>query len=112
MTVVAVTDGENAYSDAPRLAKIREHEQTEAARHCLPIGVTSDVIVVSDSSTDKTAEVARRLLRKSGIVVCTDAGRVGAARCLAADVALQRYRGPREYCWLANTDADCEVPAN
>lgn len=81
-----------------------------AARQHLPAAVTSDVIVVSDSSTDKTVEGARRLLRRSGIVVCTDAGRVGAARCLAAEVALQRYHGPPERCWLANTDADCEVP--
>ena len=84
----------------------------ETARQCLPAAVTSDVIVVSDNSMDKTAEIARRLLRRSGVVVCTNAGRVGAARCVAAEVALQRYRGPREYCWLANTDADCEVPTD
>ena len=69
----------------------------ETARQCLPAAVTSDVIVVSDSSRDKTAEIARKLLRRSGIVVCTNAGRVGAAP---------------KYCWLANTDADCEVPTN
>ena len=45
-------------------------------------------------------------------MVCTNAGRVGAARCMAAEVALGRSGGPREYCWLANTDADCEVPSN
>lgn len=82
------------------------------ARQRLPAAVTSDLVVVSDSSTDKTLEIAQRLIRRSGIVVSTDAGRVGAARCLAAEVALRRYRGPSERCWLANTDADCEVPPN
>ena len=37
-------------------------------------------------------------------------GRVGAARALAARLALSRYRGPAHRCWLANTDADCVVP--
>ena len=30
VAIVAVTDGENAYSDVPGLAEMREHEQTEA----------------------------------------------------------------------------------
>ena len=81
-----------------------------AARERLPLVITSDVIVVSDSSTDKTREIAQRLLGKTGVVVSTNVGRVGAARRLAAEVALKRYRGRHEYCWLANTDADCEVP--
>jgi hypothetical protein len=36
---------------------------------------------------------------------------VGEARARAAEIALERYHGPRKLCWLANTDADSVVPA-
>ena len=39
VTIVAVTDGENAYSDAPGLAALREREQTEALAR---LGVDSE----------------------------------------------------------------------
>jgi glycosyltransferase involved in cell wall biosynthesis len=84
----------------------------EAARGRLPEGVTSDVVVVSDSSQDRTAEIAEEMLAGSGVVERTEMGVVGGARALAAEIALQRFRGSRKRCWLANTDADCEVPAN
>jgi glycosyltransferase involved in cell wall biosynthesis len=84
----------------------------QEARLCLPDNVTSDLVVISDRSMDKTREIAENIVQRSGIVICSDAGRVGAARGLAAKVALQRYRGRQEVCWLANTDADCEVPAD
>jgi cellulose synthase/poly-beta-1,6-N-acetylglucosamine synthase-like glycosyltransferase len=87
-------------------------QSIQAARKLLPAGVTSDVVVVSDSSQDGTCEIARLILRKDGTVVPTRAGVVGQARALAAEVALRRYLGPRERCWLANTDADCEVPVD
>ncbi len=81
-----------------------------AARARLPAGVTSDVVVISDCSTDRTEALARELLGADGIVLHAEACRVGTARALAADVALRRYRGRLSRCWLANTDADCEVP--
>jgi glycosyltransferase involved in cell wall biosynthesis len=77
----------------------------------LPADVTFDIVVAVDSSTDRTAQIAKEMVQGSGIVVFTDAGLVGCARSLAADVMLGRYWGPLHRCWLANTDADCCVPA-
>lgn len=86
-------------------------QSVAAACAMLPTGVTTDVIVVSDGSTDATAEIGRAVLQKTrGAVLEVDAGNVGLARSLAAETALQRYRGDLSHCWLANTDADCEVP--
>lgn len=82
------------------------------AQAFLPTDVTSDVIVVADSCTDRTYATARRLLRRAGVVLTTNARNVGVARSLAGRAALARYLGPRRHCWLANTDADCEVPEN
>jgi glycosyltransferase involved in cell wall biosynthesis len=83
-----------------------------AARASLPKQVTCDIVVVVDSSTDRTREIAETLLHGHGIVVPVDARAVGRARAAAARVLLERYSGPLERCWLANTDADCEVPVN
>lgn len=83
-----------------------------AARKRLPEEVTCDIVVVVDSSTDRTREIAETLLLGNGIVVPIDAHAVGMARSVAAKVLLQRYSGSLKYCWLANTDADCEVPIN
>jgi glycosyltransferase involved in cell wall biosynthesis len=83
----------------------------EACRR-LPNGVTSDVVIAVDRSTDDTRRIAEDLIRHEGVVVETNAGSVGSSRALAAEIALGRYRGPRDRCWLANTDADCEVPAD
>jgi glycosyltransferase involved in cell wall biosynthesis len=76
----------------------------------LPTTVTWDVIVVVDSSYDRTREIAERMLRGRGCVLTTQAGLVGEARALAVEAALKRYGGPAATCWLANTDADCCVP--
>jgi glycosyltransferase involved in cell wall biosynthesis len=81
-----------------------------AACRRLPKGVTSDVVLVVDHSTDNTRVIAEGLIQQQGVVVETNVSCVGRSRALAAEVALARYRGPREHCWLANTDADCEVP--
>ena len=78
----------------------------------LPSDITSDIIVVVDRSTDQTLKVARSMLGGYGAAFTTLKGRVGVARAHAAKVALARYGGPLECCWLANTDADCVVPEN
>jgi glycosyltransferase involved in cell wall biosynthesis len=83
----------------------------EACRR-LPKGVTSDIAIVADRSTDTTRDIAEDLIQRNGVVIETNAGCVGTSRALAAEIALKRYRGPRERCWLANTDADCEVPTD
>lgn len=82
----------------------------QAARSRLPASVTSDIVLVSDCSKDKTCEIAEAILQDTGIVVPTEVGRVGTARAIAADIALTRSDIGRERFWLANTDADCEVP--
>jgi glycosyltransferase involved in cell wall biosynthesis len=80
------------------------------AQRLLPADVTFDIVVTVDQSTDGTLRTARTMLRGVGQVVVTDAGIVGAARARAAEVALSRYCGNPNRCWLANTDADCTVP--
>jgi glycosyltransferase involved in cell wall biosynthesis len=81
------------------------------ARRMLSPHVTSDLIVVADQSTDGTSRIARDLIQENGSVVETEVGCVGAARALGARRAMERYEGARNRCWLANTDADCQVPA-
>lgn len=80
------------------------------ARQHLPAGTTSDIIVIADSCADRSAMLARQVLGHRGKVVAVRAGNVGTARALAAQEALDRFHGNTSQCWLANTDADCEVP--
>ena len=82
----------------------------QAARAVLPEGVTSDLIVVSDGSRDRTVALATEIVGEAGLVLSIDAGNVGTARALAARAALARHTGALEACWMAHTDADCEVP--
>jgi glycosyltransferase involved in cell wall biosynthesis len=83
----------------------------QRARNLLPPDVTSDVIVVADSSHDKTYQIAKTMLGDDGRVLAANFGCVGAARIAAAGAALERSAVPMYRCWLSNTDADCEVPA-
>jgi glycosyltransferase involved in cell wall biosynthesis len=76
----------------------------------LPANVTFDIVVVVDSSTDSTRAIAQSLLRADGVVISAEVGIVGTVRAIAAAAALERYAGPVNRCWLANTDADCSVP--
>jgi cellulose synthase/poly-beta-1,6-N-acetylglucosamine synthase-like glycosyltransferase len=87
-------------------------ESIMAALAQLPAGVTADVVVAVDSSSDRTLEIAKRMLYGRGAVISTQRGIVGRARALAARTALRRYRGALSRCWLANTDADTSVPAD
>jgi glycosyltransferase involved in cell wall biosynthesis len=81
-----------------------------AACFHLPAEVTFDVVVAIDSSIDQSMLIAHQKLRGYGVVVCSTAGAVGPTRALAAQAALERYNGPLDRFWLANTDADCCVP--
>ena len=83
-----------------------------AAFECLPCHVSYDLTVAVDSSTDSTLEIAERIISKGncGAVVSTNEGLVGWARSLATDTALRRHTAIHHRWWLANTDADCEVP--
>jgi len=76
----------------------------------LPNFVRREIIVVSDSSTDGTSEIASALLESHGTVLKARVASVGAARRLAADYVLRRHAGSLDRLWLANTDADCIVP--
>jgi glycosyltransferase involved in cell wall biosynthesis len=67
------------------------------------------IVVVLDGCRDLTA----RVVAESGDVqpVRITAGNVGVARQAGARAALEGA-GPVSEAWLANTDADCEVPGN
>jgi glycosyltransferase involved in cell wall biosynthesis len=78
----------------------------------LPAGVTADVVIAVDTSSDRTLEIAKRMVQGRGVVISTESGIVGRARAVAARTALGRYRGALSRCWLANTDADSSVPAD
>ncbi|MCU1422834.1 MAG: glycosyl transferase [Microbacteriaceae bacterium] len=70
-------------------------------------GLAVRTIVVADRCLDGTASIARGF---EGVeVVEIDAATVGTARQAGADYALST-ESPRR-AWLANTDADSEVPA-
>jgi glycosyltransferase involved in cell wall biosynthesis len=79
----------------------------------LPPTVSYDMIIAVDSSTDRTLEIATAFIGQSGgFIVPTQVGIVGQARALATEAALLRHLGYHQRWWLANTDADCEVPAD
>jgi glycosyltransferase involved in cell wall biosynthesis len=72
---------------------------------------TTDIVIAVDSCTDHTGRIARRMIAGHGTVARTQAGNVGVARAVAASLALQRWKGSLNRCWIANTDADSEVPS-
>lgn len=78
----------------------------------IPRSVSVDIILCVDSSSDNTASIGKRIIGKGGAVLEISKKNVGIARHYATLEALKRYSGPLEGCWLANTDADCEVPGD
>lgn len=72
-----------------------------------PLGVTGSVVVVADSCTDRTAELAERA---GAVVVPSVCGRVGAARAAGVAAALALVDDDPRRVWLAHTDADSSVP--
>ena len=67
------------------------------------------IVVVLDGCRDDTAAVATAPDRVQVITIA--ARNVGAARRVGASAAMVAA-GPLRELWLANTDADCEVPAD
>jgi len=66
----------------------------QQARQKLADRVTTDVIVVSDCSRDRTRTLAEAILKDSGIVLETNSGIVGSARAMAAAAAIERCHSP------------------
>jgi glycosyltransferase involved in cell wall biosynthesis len=70
------------------------------------------IVVVSDHSSDRTAERARSALGPCGEVIECELKSAGAARRSGCEAALAHFHAvPRERLWLANTDADTFVAA-
>jgi glycosyltransferase involved in cell wall biosynthesis len=86
-------------------------ESVIRAIHALPVTIRATIVLVSDCSTDRTAEIGHSLIGVHGSVLHTRAGTVGTARALAASYAIARTTAPLSNVWLANTDADCIVPS-
>ena len=70
------------------------------------------IVVAADSCRDDTAELveAFRPQHAEVIVVRGRWGTAGAARAAAVRVGLADHVGDVASCWIANTDADCDVP--
>jgi cellulose synthase/poly-beta-1,6-N-acetylglucosamine synthase-like glycosyltransferase len=85
------------------------HSVNMAAQQ-LPAFCTYDVILAVDASSDQTFDISNDIIGENGIAFNIDVESVGTARKLATELALQRYKGDLWQCWLANTDADCEIP--
>jgi glycosyltransferase involved in cell wall biosynthesis len=68
-------------------------ESIAAAIALLPAEVTVDIVIAVDRSSDRTLEIARRMIHGRGVAITTQSGIVGRARGLAARTALGRYRG-------------------
>jgi glycosyltransferase involved in cell wall biosynthesis len=85
-------------------------ESVMQAIDALAANVRATVVLVSDASTDRTAEIGRKLIGPRGHVLHTRAGTVGTARAYAASFAMKNTVTPFSKIWLANTDADCMVP--
>src|SRR5579859_3224018 len=77
----------------------------------LPVTNRATIVLVSDCSTDRTAEIAYSLIGGRGSVLHTHSGTVGTTRALAASYAIAKTTAPLSNVWLANTDADCVVPS-
>ena len=70
------------------------------------------IVVAADSCTDDTAALAEGYAPRYAqvIVIRGQWGTAGAARAAAVRVGLADHVGDVASCWIANTDADCDVP--
>jgi glycosyltransferase involved in cell wall biosynthesis len=92
-----------------------EHATRRIHAHPLPDGATTawptpavTIVAVLDSCTDATARMVAG--HPSVEVVATSSGRVGAARSLGVRHGLDLTSDPASHVWIANTDADSQVP--
>ena len=85
-------------------------ESVIRAIDALPAAIRATIVLVSDCSTDRTAEIGYRFIGEYGSILHTRAGTVGTARSLAASYAIEQTTVPLSRLWFANTDADCMVP--
>lgn len=98
-----------ARNEAARLNRLLD--SLTLARADLPASILSRCVVMADSCTDRTAEVARnRLDVGSDLVEVIEAGSVGRARRCGAELGLIGCTDLRRV-WIANTDADTVVPS-
>ena len=78
---------------------------------CCPPAATCWTVVVADTCSDATARIAREILSDRGEVIECEVASVGSARRLGTSAALRHlHQHPIEAIWLANTDADTQVP--
>lgn len=86
-------------------------ESIDAASRWVDVPVT--LVVAADSCSDTTAATARavEVARCDLVVIEGRWGRAGAARAAAVETGSALHRGANG-CWIANTDADCVVPAS
>lgn len=82
------------------------------ARRALDRSVTSSCVIVADSCSDRTVEIARSASRSGPPVEILEvhAGNVGTARRRGTSASLARLDVESSSIWLANTDADTIVP--
>jgi glycosyltransferase involved in cell wall biosynthesis len=111
----------NAGSIAAALVVIPTHDEEQLLHACLSAmtaavdraadrGIRCHVHVVLDDCTDGSAAVARE---HPFTVSTVRAGMVGAARSAGIEAGLAQLADvPVSRIWIANTDADSQVPAN
>ena len=99
-----------AHNEAARLARLLD--SLAVARAYLGSSVSSTCVVVADSCTDETVEVARgRLDQREDLVERIRANSVGEARKRGTELGLVGCDDLRRV-WVANTDADTVVPSD
>ncbi|MBN9230002.1 MAG: glycosyltransferase [Legionella sp.] len=76
------------------------------------VSIPTSIVLGVDSSTDKTAVIGRKILSGHGTVLEMKQQNVGATRRIITEYALAQIKGYTNNCWLAHTDADCQVPEN
>ena len=73
-----------------------------------------EVVVAADSCCDGTLDAVRATpMNGVGLsIIEGDWASAGSARASAAALGLSQAGSPSQLIWIANTDADCEVPAD
>ena len=103
------------------IVAVPARDEADTIRECLrsidqaaaEVAVPVLVVVAADTCTDATPEVARQTAAQYCTVAIIEGewGRAGAARAAAVRHGLQSLPRAHEQIWIANTDADCVVPA-